>query len=55
MDYSDILKVILFTPLLIAAGFAIMFLSYVMVPAMIVGSVGFVVYTAVRLAKEEGH
>ena len=52
MKNSDILKTILIIPLVIGFGIAMMILSYMLVPAFIVGIVGLIVYSFVMVSKE---
>ena len=53
MDYFDIVKIILIIPFIIAFGIAMVFISYVIVPAMIVLIIGFGMYTAKRLSDSD--
>jgi len=50
---SDILKAMMLVPIVLSASIALVFLSYVFVPVMIVTFVGMIVFAAVKSSKGE--
>ena len=57
MTNKNVIKAISLAPFAIAFGFALMFLSYVLVPVMVIGSVASIIYVvilAIEMDKEKG-